>query len=190
MAATYDFLGETVADGNSGTLSIASIPQTHNDLVVFFEGWGVSSTFGYNVADGYLRFNGDTGSNILYSSNMKAIGFNGHAQIQNQYRGQSYCWLPFIPIDASTTYYDRYYCQIDINNYRKLLFSTTEKQINMLGKFAAARGDYDNGIVGTASYGYKDNAPITSISVQIQAGIYLGNGSKLQVYGIANSQEN
>ena len=57
----------------------------------------------------------------------------------------------------------------------------------MLAKFASARGDYDNGIVGTASYGYHDNAPITSISVQIQAGIYLGNGSKLQVYGIANS---
>lgn len=184
MAATYDFLGETVADGNSGVLSIASIPQTHNDLVVFFEGWGVSGD-APAVTDGYLRFNNN--SSTVYSSNMKAIGFNGHAQIQNWRYNESFCWLPFIPLSTNANYYDRYYCQIDINNYRKLLFDTTEKHINALAKFASARGDYDNGAVGTASYGFIDNAAITSISVTLGNAAYLGNGSKLQIYGINNS---
>jgi hypothetical protein len=185
MAATYDFLGETVADGNSGTLSIASIPQTHNDLVLFFEGWGVSGA-APAVTDGYLRFNNNAVNNT-YSSNLKALGFNGHAKINNWYFNNNYCWLPFVPLNSSANYYDRYYFQMDINNYRKLLFSTTEKYINMLGKFSAARGDYDNGAMGTASYGFHNNDPITSVSVTLSNAAYLGNGSKLQIYGIANS---
>jgi hypothetical protein len=184
MAATYDLLGEVTATGSSGTLSLAAIPQTHNDLVIFFSGWGLSGTNSY--ADGIFRVNGTTSS--VYSSNQMSI-INNTTQSAQEETGQTSCRILNISCDTSTTYPDRAYFQIDINNYRKLLFSGTTKVVNFIAKQATAHSLASTilGNVGTTSYGFTDNAPITSCTLTLNNAANFGNGSTLQVYGITNA---
>ena len=65
MATTYELLGTATADGSSPTtLSIGSIPQTHDDLEII--GLLTAINSGYQ-AECKWRINGETGSYYNYS---------------------------------------------------------------------------------------------------------------------------
>jgi hypothetical protein len=63
MASTYEKIATYTAPSSTSTYTFSSIPSTYTDLVLVVD-YDSSSTI---IANIYLRFNGDTGSNYSFT---------------------------------------------------------------------------------------------------------------------------
>jgi hypothetical protein len=84
MASTYTSIATTTGTGISNTITFSSIPSTYTDLILI-----CNSQLTLNAGTGWLRFNGDSGTNYsdtyLYGDGTSATS-GRHSSI-----AQSYC---------------------------------------------------------------------------------------------------
>jgi hypothetical protein len=153
---TYVALAKVTASGSSTTqLIMTSIPNTYTDLIIV--GNIPTSMVGVN---GYLQFNGDTGSNYSWTR------LFGDGSSASSSRGTSQTGINYLVNDYTTTI-----CQIQ--NYSN---STTYKTALVR---ANNPSDYVTATVGL----WRNTAAITSVTIDLD-GNTIPSGTTFSLYGI------
>jgi hypothetical protein len=159
---TYVALASVTASGSSSTqLVMTSIPGTYTDLILV--GRISTSMVGVN---GYLQFNGDTGSNYSWT---RILGDGSSASSS---RGTSQTGINYLVNDYTTTI-----CRIQ--NYSN---STTFKTALVR---ANNPSDYVTATVGL----WRNTAAITSVTIDLD-GNTIPSGTTFSLYGIAAATAN
>ena len=154
---TYVALAKVTASGSSTTqLVMSSIPNTYTDLIIV--GNIPTSMVGVN---GYLQFNGDTGSNYSWT---RILGDGSSASSS---RGTSQTGINYLVNDYTTTI-----CHIQ--NYSN---TTTYKT-------ALVRANNPSDYVTAAVGLWRNTTAITSVTIDLD-GNTIPSGSTFSLYGIA-----
>lgn len=193
MGGTYDLLNTVTASEGATSLEISSIPQTYNDLVVYFEVCGDSSN--NETMNGYIRFNDITSTDyVMQNFYAKETGSITGGQINtSKVTSSTYFQIYNMSTGASSPRnleFSTY--KITIPNYRRLnVPSGTQYQpmILEMNCLNTTGSTYSNG------FGFASWSLIAANSVQINKIAYTGNnqnfglkaGSNIKVYGIKYS---
>ena len=195
MGGTYDLLNTVTASEGATSLAISSIPQTYNDLVIYFEACGDSSN--NENMNGYIRFNDITSTTYL---------------MQNLYSIQSGNYSSG-NIDSTkvinSTYFQLYNMSTGATSPRNLEFSTYKITIPNYRRLNQGGGTQYQPMIlemnclntsGTGSsysngFGFSSWSLAAANSVQINKIEYTGNnqgfglkaGSNIKIYGIKYS---
>ena len=164
MPATYEPISTQTLASGSTSISFSSITSSYTDLVL------VCNVFGTANYSGFIRFNGDTGSN--YSTTM--MQGNGSTATSSRASSQTSINVLSKNIGFDTTYPTNGI--INIQNYSN---STTYKTVLSRTNVVRASAGETAAYVGL----WRNNAAITSLTIISDGGTY-ETGSVFTLYGI------
>ena len=164
MAAgsTYTPIATTTGTGGSNAITFSSIPSTYTDLILV-----CNFLLTANSGTGWIRFNGDTGTNYsdtyLYGNGTSASS-GRHSNI-----AQSYC----ADADSVTPV-------ISIHHIQNYANTTTYKTFLSRSNLASS---------GTAAYAglWRSTAAINSITFSNNASANITSSSTFTLYGVLNA---
>jgi hypothetical protein len=155
------------------TLSSGSTEITFNSFSGYTDLVLVCNVFGTANYSGFIRFNGDTGSNYSYTQ----LQGNGTSASSNRQSSQT-----SILILSKNIGFDTSYLTTGIINIQNYANSTTYKTVlSRTGVVRASVGE-TAAYVGT----WRNTAAITSFTIISDGGTY-ASGSTFSLYGIANN---
>jgi hypothetical protein len=182
--ATYDYLGGMTLTERANALSLASIPQTYTDLVIFLTGTYQNDVSGASGSTNvYLGFNDDTTNQI--------INF-GYAYLNNTSYGKAYSasdngGINGVYLTSGSNWSSDRTCAeiIHVGDY-----SSTTKFKTVLTRDIRVHGG--NGSVNSYVQGccavYRTTTAINKINLSVPIGNIPNNkfeiGTQLSVYGI------
>ena len=162
--------GQTLA--SAGSITFSSIPQTFTHLQIRFS---VRSTIASTTAAGFIRFNGDSGSNYPYHS----LSGNGSTAASSGTTATTVGYLGDFPGATSTAnVFDS--CITDILDYNN---TNKNKTIRTISGFDAN----GSGQVFLTSSVWLSTAAITSILLVSGGGANWVAGTRADLYGITTS---
>jgi len=166
LALTYDPIATATASGSTAGITFSSISGNYTDLILVVSATPASS----NVYLGYIKINGDTGTNysetLLYGTGTTA----GSARESNRTAGYIGNWTTVSTTTSPTVY------TVNFMNYSN---TTTFKTI--LSR-AADAGKETNAVVNL----WRSTSAITSIEFYVNVG-NLTSGSTATLYGVKAS---
>lgn len=158
MASTYEPIATTTLGTSAATITFSSIPSTYTDLIMVFRG---NNDAGANRA-GYIRFNGDSGTNYSYTL------VQGDGSSAGSGRDSSIAQSFFANVLGDNTT-----AITQIMNYNN---TTTNKTFVSRGSSASA---VVQAIVGL----WRSTSAINSITLSLNASNY-ASGTIVTLYGI------
>ena len=159
MAVTYDKIATNTLGSSTQTVTFSSIAATYTDLIFIVS--GVPTTSG----SGYLRVNGDTGTN--YSS----TGIRGDGTSAASYRrtSESAMLLTFAGVNNSAASW-----VIQLMNY-----SNTSTYKSIINRFNTASSE-----VLTNVGLWRSTSAINSVTIYLDGSANFPSGTVLTLYGI------
>lgn len=161
-------IGQVVAAGDSGTMSVGSIPGTYSALLIHFQGRGDSAT---NNQSAYCRLNGDSGAN--YSCEM--TGGSGTSSSTSQSTGAASLIDMAVPAATSTALRTGT-IQTTIIGYANAFSKVATSSISAY--------NYETFQAWLAHSVWASASAVTSVTFGVNAGNWVA-GSTLTVYGMA-----
>ena len=173
-AGAFEALATVVADGTTTTITFTGIPSDYKHLQIrtCVQATGPS---GAAVYGGWMRFNGDSGSN--YSDHgiyPEGTTINAYSDVSSTNMGG----ILYTTADATNTLASTI---VDILDYSN---TSRYKTMRVFGGTDINTGAY---AWGFASGNWRSTNAITSVTISINTGFgsyYITSGSKISLYGV------
>jgi hypothetical protein len=173
---TYEFISSTILSSNTATVSITSIPQTYDHLMVIGRIRSNKTSENFDI----MRFAFNSNSSSYSYVNLQG---NGNAtQISQVQTGVAQANITRLDSVGTTGNARFSYFEIFIPNY-----TTSNYKCATTTAAATMYDGFNNGVrVGSSAMTWSNSAAITSVQLSVQDGI-VGTNSTFLLYGLKNS---